>query len=84
MLTPKQGVPRSILMRGNTPTQPSLPRNPPRSTGPQGTPGGQRAPRARNRSSVQSGDEIYLWVLIGLEIAFVGGMRKLFKRYHGG
>jgi hypothetical protein len=81
--TPKQGIKRSVLLRpAATATQPSLPRHPPRVTGPQGSPGGRR--QTVRRQPPAAGDEMYLWLLVLAEVAIIGGFRKLFKRYHGG
>jgi hypothetical protein len=29
-------------------------------------------------------DSIYLWVLVLLEVAAIGGLRRAFRRHHGG
>lgn len=52
---------------------------------PQGTPGGIRqAVGSRRGSMMMFGQEMYLWVLVLLEVAVIGGFRKHFRRYHGG
>ncbi len=54
-------------------------------TGPQGTPGGKiRGARGRNRGGMVVGQEVYLWILILVELAAIGGLRKFFRRFHGG
>lgn len=30
------------------------------------------------------GQEMYLWVLVLLEVIAIGGLRKFFRRFHGG
>jgi hypothetical protein len=30
------------------------------------------------------GQEVYLWILVVIEVALLGGFRKYFRRYHGG
>lgn len=69
-------------------TQPSTPASNVRSAGPQGTPGG-RAPRMNRRPGANGrrmivGQEVYLWILVLIEIALIGGFRKYFRRFHGG
>ena len=54
-------------------------------TGPQGTPGGQStAARPGIRLSVAWGPEVYLWVLVGLELAATAWLRHSFRTHHGG
>lgn len=68
-------------------TQPSTPPSNVRTTGPQGTPGGKarsvRKPGVSN-GSMKLGPEMYLWILVIVEIALIGGFRKYFRRFHGG
>jgi hypothetical protein len=65
-------------------TQPSTPPSNVRTTGPQGTPGGKaRKPGVAGRRFVP-GQEVYLWILVLVEIALIGGFRKYFRRFHGG
>lgn len=51
----------------------------------QGTMGGPApvGPRPGKRLPT-FGDEVYLWVLITLEVLAIGFLRHLFSRYHGG
>lgn len=52
----------------------------------QGTLGGVRAAigaRPGGRSMVV-GDQMYLWVLVLLEVAAISYLRSVFSRYHGG
>lgn len=48
-----------------------------------GTPGGP-ASRRPGRPQLMVGDEMYLWVLVGLEVLATVILRKNFRRYHGG
>lgn len=55
--------------------------------GAQGTQGGR--PIAMGSApgtafSTPLGDVGYLWVLIGVEVAVIGYLRRAFRRYHGG
>lgn len=79
MRTPAMKTPRSMRA-----TQPSTPPSNLRSAGPQGTPGGKafRKPGAAGKFS--PGQEVYLWLLVLIEVALVGGLRKYFRRFHGG
>jgi hypothetical protein len=63
-------------------TQPSTPASNVRQAGPQGTPGGKA--RRVSRNQMQLGQPIYLWILVVIEVALLGGFRKLFRRVHGG
>lgn len=36
------------------------------------------------RRQVALGDEIYLWILVALEVGFIAYFRSMFSRYHGG
>lgn len=62
---------------------------------PQGTLGGVGATRATstatpprantgNRPSLNFGEEVYLWILVLLEVAIMSYLRNHFRRYHGG
>ena len=51
---------------------------------PQGTPGGKSAAGGRPGMNLQAGDEVYLWVLVVLEILAMVFLRNHFRRYHGG
>jgi hypothetical protein len=65
-------------------TQPSTPASNVRQAGPQGTPGGKaRKPGVAGRRMIV-GQEIYLWILVLIEVALIGGFRKYFRRFHGG
>lgn len=66
------------------PTQPSTPRAPGGTTGPQGTPGGFRRKPGTGQREMILGQEVYLWILVLIEVALVGGFRKYFRRFHGG
>jgi hypothetical protein len=78
-------APATRTMRSMRATQPSTPPSNVRSAGPQGTPGGKarRKPGVAGRKLVP-GQEIYLWILVLIEIALIGGFRKYFRRFHGG
>lgn len=54
--------------------------------GVQGTLGGPApAVGARpGRRALQVGDEMYLWVLVIVEVAIIANFRRMFSRYHGG
>jgi hypothetical protein len=41
------------------------------------------SPRPGKRTMVM-GDEVYLWILVGLEVAAIVAFRNGFSRYHGG
>lgn len=51
---------------------------------PQGTPGGMRASGGRPGRKLQAGDEVYLWILVALEILAMVALRNHFRRHHGG
>jgi len=54
--------------------------------GTQGTLGGPAAaigPRPGKRLTIM-GDEVYLWILVGIEVAAISFLRSAFSRYHGG
>jgi len=66
-------------------TQPSTPPSNIHSTGPQGTPGGKaRKPGVAGRRSLKMGTYVYLWILVAIEMAIIVGLRKYFRRRHGG
>jgi hypothetical protein len=51
----------------------------------QGTPGGKRATGIRpGRYPLKIGDEVYLWILIALEVGAIAALRHAFRRRHGG
>ena len=53
---------------------------------PQGTMGGI-APAGGSRPGTRPlmpGDEVYLWVLVIVEVLVTGALRKKFRRHHGG
>jgi len=58
----------------------------PSPAGSQGTLGGvTKALGARpGRRQVALGDELYLWILVALEVSIIAWGRRAFKRYHGG
>ena len=52
---------------------------------PQGTMGGRSASAgARPGLKLNFGDEVYLWILVALEVLAIGLLRQRFRRYHGG
>lgn len=55
---------------------------------PQGTLGGPaRAPSAGprpGRRQMLLGDEMYLWMLVAIEIGLMAALRRKFRRHHGG
>ena len=57
--------------------------NPTPSGIPQGSPGGvtRKLPGIKG---LKAGDEVYLWILLFIEVAAMGFLRKHFRRYHGG
>jgi hypothetical protein len=57
--------------------------NPTPSGIPQGSPGGRMGMRP-GRRRLMVGDEVYLWLVLGLEVAAMGFLRNHFRRYHGG
>lgn len=65
-------------------TQPSTPPSNVRSSGPQGTPGGLRRKPGVRGGKFTPGQEVYLWILVLIEVTLMGGFRKFFRRYHGG
>lgn len=76
---------------GRRATQPSGTPSDVRTTGPQGTPGGTARmptmPRRKPgvaRQPLKIGQEKYLWILVFIEVAAIGGFRKYFRRFHGG
>ena len=50
----------------------------------QGTPGGLKAAGGRPGKKLMAGDEMYLWVLIVLELLAMVVLRNQFRRHHGG
>lgn len=36
------------------------------------------------RRQMAFGDEVYLWILVAIEVAAIGWLRNMFSRYHGG
>ena len=50
----------------------------------QGTPGGLRAAGGRPGMKIQAGDEMYLWLLVFLEVITMVFLRNQFRRHHGG
>lgn len=57
------------------------------STGPQGTTGGKASAvrkQGASRNSLRVGPNVYLWILVGVELVLTGGLRKYFRRFHGG
>lgn len=61
--------------------------NPAPSGIPNGTPGGRSGKSGvgqRVRNGLQMGDEVYLWILLFIEVAAMAFLRKHFRRYHGG
>ena len=48
-----------------------------------GSPGGPAGGRP-GRHQLMLGDEMYLWMLVILEVLLTGILRKKFRRYHGG
>lgn len=50
-----------------------------------GTPGGRgRMGMRPGARSINVGDEMYLWLLVLLEVGFLGFLRHRFRRHHGG
>jgi hypothetical protein len=58
--------------------------NPTPSGIPQGTMGGIAASGRPGRPQIMVGDEMYLWILVLLEVGAQAILRKQFRRYHGG
>lgn len=54
--------------------------------GMQGTLGGVAAPTGSRpgRRQMVMGDEVYMWILVAAEVAFIAFFRSMFSRYHGG
>ena len=84
-------IPQQRQIRSVRATQPSTPASNVRTSGPQGTPGGTantaktvRRPGASRKGAMKMSAEKYLWILVLIEIALMGGFRKYFRRYHGG
>lgn len=47
--------------------------------------GGAQAVGSRpGKRSMQFGDEVYLWILVLIEVGLMAHLRNLFSRYHGG
>lgn len=51
-----------------------------------GTPGGVRAQQAGSTQpkGLKLGDEVYVWILVALEIGAIAWLRQAFRRHHGG
>ena len=77
-------APQPRTIKSMRATQPSTPPPTARTTGPQGTPGGVRRMPGASKRSFRAGQEMYLWALVLIEIALIGGFRKFFRRFHGG
>lgn len=79
--------PGTISRSFNRATKPSGSPSNVQSAGPQGTTGGTaspvRKPGAGGRS-LRIGQEKYLWILVIIELAITGTLRKYFRRFHGG
>ena len=54
--------------------------------GPQGTLGGIKSAIGARPGSVpiKLGDEVYLWILVLVEVGLIAWLRSTFKRHHGG
>jgi hypothetical protein len=54
--------------------------------GTQGTMGGpkQAVGSRPGRRNVVWGDEVYLWILVAVEVGLIAHFRNMFSRYHGG
>lgn len=51
----------------------------------QGTPGGQAPQSAGGKKPPMAvGDEIYLWILVAIEVGIIAYFRQAFRRHHGG
>ena len=50
----------------------------------QGTPGGRGITARAGSRSLQVGDEMYLWLLVLIEVFTLAALRNKFRRYHGG
>lgn len=50
----------------------------------QGTPGGLKAAGGRPGKKLNAGDEMYLWLLLALELLAMVFLRNQFRRHHGG
>jgi hypothetical protein len=58
-----------------------------RTTGPQGTPGGIGTPRRKPGVAGKMytpGMEVYLWIVVFVELFLTGALRRYFRRFHGG
>ncbi len=42
-----------------------------------------RKPGLKN-GNMMLGQEVYLWILVAIEVALMGGFRRYFRRHHGG
>lgn len=49
-----------------------------------GTLGGVKSAGGRPGMRLQAGDEMYLWLLVALEILAMVALRNQFRRHHGG
>jgi hypothetical protein len=65
-------------------TQPSGTASNARTTGPQGTPGGKATRRKMGAGSMNINQSMYLWILVVIEVALLGGFRRYFRKFHGG
>lgn len=54
--------------------------------GVQGTMGGpkQAVGSRPGRRNIVWGDEVYLWILVAVEVGLIAHFRNMFSRYHGG
>lgn len=77
-------IPQAKQTRSMRATQPSTQPSNVRTIGPQGTPGGKARKVGVPGRSMVAGQELYLWVLVLIEVALIGGFRKYFRRFHGG
>lgn len=80
-------TPGSVSRSVRRATQPATPPSNVQSTGPQGTPGGKpRTIRKQGaaRQPIKMGPNVYLWILVGIELFLTGAFRRYFRRFHGG
>lgn len=69
-------------------TQPSTPKSNMSTPGQGGSPmmggAGTMPRRQRGVGQLNLDTRMYLWILVIIEVALIGGFRKYFRRFHGG
>lgn len=71
-------------MRSMRATQPSTPPSNVRVPSAGAAPGMSKPRKVGSNGKYKVGQEVYLWILIVIEIFAIGGFRRFFRKVHGG